>query len=326
MRILITGGVGFIGTNLVKKLLSKKSIKKIIIVDNFYSTSKLYLREFTSYSLQSHKNYRTSKKRVEIVKANICDKKFAEKITRGMDYVVHLAAESGVDISISNPSRAFKVNVNGTFNYLESSRLNNVKGFIFASSGSVFGDLPPPHTENLYRKPISPYGSSKLTIETFCESYSNVFNIDTTVLRFSNVYGSYSEHKNSVVHKYIRNILTGKQIIINGDGEHTRDYIYVEDIISAIIKCLKKINGSNSYHVGTGKETSLTKLIKVLKKIFIRYDIEDIKTKNVKRRIGDVRKNFTSFKKIKKDLKWKPSKSLENGLEATIKWYISRIK
>ena len=324
MNILVTGGMGFIGTNLVKKLLSKKSIKKIIIVDNFYSTSKIYLKEFTSFSLQNSKNYKKSKQRLEIIKANICDKKFAGEITKGIDYVVHLAAESGVDISISNPSRAFKVNVDGTFNYLESSRLNNVKGFIFSSSGSVFGDLPPPHTEDLYRKPISPYGSSKLTIETFCESYSNVFNIDTTVLRFSNAYGSYSEHKNSVVHKYIRNIISGKEIIINGDGEHTRDYIHVEDIVAAIVKCLKKTNGCNSYHVGTGKETSLIKLIKILKNLFIKYNIKDFKIKNVEQRIGDVRNNYTSFKKINKNLKWKPTKSLEKGLGDTIKWYLSR--
>ena len=175
-----------------------------------------------------------------------------------MDYVVHLAAESGIDVSINYPQKAFKTNVSSTFNYLEASRINNVKNFLFASSCAVFGDTRPPHNENISRKPISPYGSSKLTIESFCETYANVYDMNTSILRFSNAYGSFSKHKKSVVAKFIQDILKNKPIVINGNGNITRDFIHVSDICDAIFKCLiTNKSNCNIYHVATGKETSI---------------------------------------------------------------------
>ena len=136
--------------------------------------------------------------------------------------------------------KAFDTNVVGAFNYLEASRVNQVKQFILASSGAVFGNVKPPIKESDKRDPISPYGSSKLAIETYCETYSNIFKLGTTILRFSNAYGPYSQHKNSVIHKFIRNILANKSIRINGNGNHTRDFIFVDDIVNAIKLNFKK--------------------------------------------------------------------------------------
>ena len=322
MNILITGGLGFIGSNLVEYLLSKKTVKKIIIVDNFSKSSTKYLDMITKYNLfSSAKSYKRSSSRVEIIRADINNKEFAFKVTKKIDYIVHLAAESGVDISISKPYESFQTNVLGAYNYIEASRLNRVKRFIFASSGAVFGNSKPPLKESNNRAPISPYGSSKLTIETFCETYGNVFDINTTILRFSNAYGPYALHKQSIISKFITNILTNKPIIVNGNGSITRDYVHVSDICNAIYKSIKDRNGTKTYHVGTGKETSIKQLIKILKTRCFGYDI------NIKYgldRVGDMKKNYTSITKINKDLNWTPKISLVKGLSLTFKWFLSQ--
>ena len=262
MRILITGGVGFIGSNLLNYLSRKKSVKKIIIVDNFSKTNlknidkKLEYQYFTSFS-----QYKKSRKKIDIIRTSISKYSTALVLTKNIDYVVHLAAESGVDVSINKPKEAFDVNVVSAFNWLEASKVNNVKCFLFASSCAVFGNASPPHNEDISRKPISPYGSAKMTVESFCETYSNVYNISSVILRFSNAYGSYSNHKNSVISKFIKNILNNKTLVVNGTGSITRDFIHVDDICDAIYKSLvAKSNGNKTYHVATGKETSINQL------------------------------------------------------------------
>lgn len=322
MRVLITGGLGFIGSNLVDSLILKKSIKKIIIIDNFSKSSTKYLDSITKYQFfSSPKNYKSCNSRVQLIKADIKDKNFAFKISKNIDCIIHLAAESGVDVSISKPYESFQTNVLGAYNYIEACRLNEVKRFIFASSGAVFGDAKPPLKESNTREPISPYGSSKLTIETFCETYSKVFGLNTTILRFSNVYGPYALHKQSIVSKFINNILSGKSITVNGNGDVTRDYVHVSDICSAIYKSILDKDGAKTYHVGTGKETSIKQLIKIFKAECIGYDI------NIKYgldRVGDMKKNYTSITKIKKDLNWKPKVTLPKGFSQTFKWFMSQ--
>jgi len=322
MNILITGGLGFIGSNFVELLLSKKSIKKILIVDNFSKSSTKYLDTITKYKMfSSAQSYKSCSSKVQVIKADINNKEFAFKITKNIDYIIHLAAESGVDVSINKPYESFQTNVLGAYNYIEASRHNNIKRFIFASSGAVFGDTKPPLKETNPRIPISPYGSSKLTIETFCETYSNVFGLNTTILRFSNAYGPYSLHKQSIVSKFINNILNKKAIVVNGDGSITRDYIYVSDICNAIYKSIKDTSGVKTYHVGTGKETSIKELIRIFKKECINHDISIEYASN---RVGDMRKNYTSITKIKKHLKWSPKISLQKGFSQTFKWFLSQ--
>jgi len=322
MNILITGGLGFIGSNLVKSLINKKSIKQITIVDNFSKSNINYLDSIAKYKLfSSPKKYLKNKSKIQVIRADIKDFSFALKITKNIDYIVHLAAESGVDISISAPFESFSTNVQGSYNYLEASRVNNVKRFIFASSGAVFGDTKPPLKETNIKSPISPYGSSKLSMETFCETYSNVFNLNTTILRFSNAYGPYSSHKRSIVAEFISNILTSKPLIINGDGNITRDYIYVNDICDVICKMFHNKSESNIYHVGTGKETSIKNLIKTLNSIVKNNKYESFKVEYKKARVGDMKKNYTSISKIKKSLKWMPKINLDKGLKQTFEWF-----
>lgn len=323
MNILITGGLGFIGTNLTKYLLSKKIVKKIIIIDSFQKTSLKNIKSFAKYKYYSSvTSYKPSSNRLVVIKGDIKNSKVAIKLTNRMDYVVHLAAESGVDISISDPSKSFSNNVVGAFNYLDACRINKVKRFIFASSGAVFGNQKPPLTENMPKSPISPYGSSKLTIETYAETFSKVFNLKATVLRFSNAYGRYSQHKNSAVSKFIKLANLGKELTINGDGNHTRDFIHVNDIVDAIFLSFKDKDSFSVYHVSTGIETSLKQLIRIFKDSYKKFNIT-LNIKNIDERIGDMKKNYSSALKIKKNLGWAPNIKLDAGIRDTIDWYIN---
>ena len=210
----------------------------------------------------------------------------------------------------------------GTFNYLEASRINSIKNFIFSSSGAVFGDANPPMKIKYHKQPISPYGSSKLTIETYCYTYSSIFKIPTTVLRFSNAYGEYSSNKKSIVAQIIKSYLNDSDISIYGDGTQSRDFIYVKDICSAIIKCLKKSSGYNEHHIGTAKETSINELLKNLNAIFSKHYIKKPNVRYVKKRKGDMLNNSLDISKTKKVLNWTPLYSLNDGLINTVKWYL----
>ena len=323
MNILITGGLGFIGSNLTKYLLSKKIVKKIIIIDSFQKTSLNNIKSFAEYKYyKSVTSYKPSSNRLVIIKGDIKNSKVAIKLTKKIDYVIHLAAESGVDISISEPSKSFSNNVVGAFNYLDASRINNIKRFIFASSGAVFGDQKPPLTESMPKSPISPYGSSKLTIETYAETFSKVFDLKATVLRFSNAYGRYSQHKNSVVSKFIKLANLNKELTINGDGNHTRDFIHVNDIVKAIFLSLKDKDRFSVYHISTGIETSLKQLIKIFKDNYQKFNIT-LNVTNTEERVGDMKKNYSSPLKIKKKLGWSPDIKLDEGVKDTIDWYIN---
>ncbi|MBT5643558.1 MAG: NAD-dependent epimerase/dehydratase family protein [Gammaproteobacteria bacterium] len=324
MKILITGGLGFIGSNLLKLLSTKKEVKKIIIIDNFSKSSLKYINTICKYKYYSKsKDYKASNHKVTVIKADIMDYKLALKLTHNIDYIVHLAAESGIDASIDKPKESFNTNVNGTMNYLESARINKAKGFIFASSGAVFGTSKPPMKETYIRAPISPYGSSKLSIESFCETYSNVFNLNTTILRFSNAYGKYSLHKKSIITAFVKNIFNNKCISINGDGKHTRDYIFADDLCKAIYKAIIKCKGNNIFHISTGKETSINKLVDKMKYIFNNKSITLPKVINKKDRPGDIRFNSLSTSHTKKELKWANKTSIDLGLKKTIDWFLS---
>jgi len=324
MRVIITGGLGFIGINLAKYLLAKKTIKQIVIIDKMTESTTNNLSSFCKFRyFSSSKQYRKTKDKVVVIKANVMNKKFSENIVIKDDIIVHLAAESGVDISISHPEKSFNVNVVGAFNYLNAARIKKVKRFIFASSGAVFGKAKPPLTEKTIKGAISPYGSSKLTIESFCETFSGMFKLKTTVLRFSNCYGIYSDNKSSVISKFIKNINKGHVNYVNGNGMQTRDFIYVDDLVDAIYKSFSDKSDFSDYNVSTGKETSIKNLLKMLKDIYKNYD-KKVYIKYQKERLGDMKKNYAKPNKIIKSLNWNPRISLSDGLKTTVDWYSQR--
>ena len=327
MKILITGGLGFIGSNLVNYLIKKKRIKKIIIIDNQSKSDLTYLESICKYRyFKNIKDYKVNNSRVTVVNACTTNSNFSDQITKNIDCVVHLAAESGVDLNIKNPKKAFNINIKGTFNFLDACRVNKVKNFIFASSGAVFGNAKPPMSETTIKTPISTYGSSKLAIETFCETYSKLFNIKTTVLRFSNAYGPYSLHKKSIIANFLKNILDDKPLIINGDGKTTRDYVHASDISAAIYKSFYQKENYNNFNISTSIETSINDLVSIISSHTKKYDMRNIKVEHSQERIGDMKYNSMNPKKYMNKYKKNNFISLNTGIQKTIKWFISNYK
>jgi UDP-glucose 4-epimerase len=216
---LITGGCGFIGTNLIARLKKEHPEYKIRVLDNLLVGTKKDLSEvseFTEIGLQDISDP-TDNTEVKLAVGDIKDYKTCLSCAKGVDVIVHLAASTGVPLSVENPRIDMEANVIGTFNMLEAAGTHGVKKFIFASSGAPIGEVTPPIHEDLAPHPVSPYGASKLAGEGYCSAYHKTFGIETTALRFGNVYGPRSSHKSSVVAKFIRQALKGETLEIFGD-------------------------------------------------------------------------------------------------------------
>lgn len=177
MKYLVTGGCGFIGTNLINRILKNKD-NEVVVIDNLLVGSKDNLHP-----------------RAELVVENITDLSAALGVCKDIDVIIHLAANTGVPVSVKDPMKDCMSNVVGTLNYLEAARFNGVKKFIFASSSAVPGAYDPPYNEKLFIRPISPYGASKGAGESYCHVYNATYGVETIALRFSNVYGAFSMHK-----------------------------------------------------------------------------------------------------------------------------------
>lgn len=313
-RILVTGGAGFVGVNLIDFLLERTDWE-IRALDN------LSARDFTQ--LKNIENY--DEDRVEPVEGDIRNMEDVEKAVEGCDYVVNLAAQVGVVSSVEDPKHDADVNINGLLNVLEACKEEGVEKVVHASSAAPLGEVEPPVSEKDVPKPLAPYGASKLAGEGYCSAYAGSFDMDTVALRFSNVYGPYSGHKASVIHKFIRRILDGKELVVYGDGEQTRDYIHAEDISRGIYLSLeKKMDGFELVQLGTGKETSVNDLVEALERCCEKYDVEMSPVVNEDARAGEIRRNYTDITKAEEVLGFKPGVCLEEGLEETFGWFMER--
>lgn len=302
MNYLITGGLGFIGKNL-SLYLSEDKNNNIYIIDNNINDKDFTDRE-NIYVFMSD------------ITDIVCLNFLLDDISRcqNIDYVIHLAAESGVLPSIRNPIFSNKTNISGTLNILEWSRHSNVKRFIFASSGCVLGNATPPISEKSETKPISPYGVQKLACEHYCKIYNDLFGLNTTILRFSNIYGPLSYHKNSVVSAVLKRIAEKKPVIIFGDGTQTRDFLYIQDLISMIKLVLSDENvGGEIFQLGSGRETSILELLTIIKKFI---DIEEIDFHH--KREGEIFRSYTDITKFTNRYNWKPRYTIEDGIKETI--------
>ena len=315
MKILITGGCGFIGVNLVRYLL-KKGDYKIVVVDNFSVGKVEYLNE----AIQDLPN----KRLVQIVEGDIRNRDICEKVTQSIDVIVHLAAQAGVIPSIKDPFYDCEINIIGTLNLLYSAVKNKVDKFIFASSNAPVGEQVPPVNETKIPKPLSPYGASKLACEAYCSAFYHSYGLKTVIFRFSNVYGPYCLHKNSVVAKFIKDGILKGELTIYGDGKQTRDFIYVDDICQAIYLVLNYKNSDQIwgtlFHLGTGKETTILELAELVKSLFDKK----IKISFAPPRKGEIIRNYSDITKAQKLLGFKPSISLEEGVKKVYNWF--RIK
>jgi UDP-glucose 4-epimerase len=327
MNWLITGGCGFIGRNLIRRLKGDVD-NRILVVDNLSVGTRSDLAQvcqFDQFSIDRLTAGRgtRSDSRVSLVAADILDDGLAIALCRGIDTVVHLAANTGVAPSVENPRADCMTNVVGILNYLEASRINRVKKFVFASSGAPIGECTPPIHEELAPHPVSPYGASKLGGEAYCSAYYRTFGVETVALRFGNVYGPYSGRKDSVVAKFIKKALDEEPLVIYGDGHQTRDFIYIDDLIEAILLAVHTPDvGGEIFQIASNKETTVGELVEQLLPIFKAYEIRNLDVQYGARRLGDVRRNFSDTAKALKYLKWKPQVDLATGLEQTLKWFL----
>ena len=302
MRILITGGCGFIGANLLA---------------SFATAEDLSIRVFDNESLGKHEHI--SEFGAEFIKGDITDPNAFDQAMKGVDAVVHLAADTRVEDSLADPAHNFLVNVVGTFNLLKSMRAQGVERLVFASSGgTILGEAQCPVHENMLPNPISPYGASKLAGEGYLSAFAGAYGIKACSLRFSNVYGPRSFHKGSVVAKFFKEILAGKTLTIFGDGTQTRDYIYAADLCQGIIKALS-LGQTGVFQLGTGRPTTIDQLINQIREIVSpQYPVE---VEYTDFRSGEIVNNWCDISKAKEVLGFNPKTGLQDGLNATWQWF-----
>jgi UDP-glucose 4-epimerase len=318
--VLITGGCGFIGTSLIANLLSEGADYNIRVLDNFVNGSADDLSSVTMYKLVTPES--CSGPEVALIEGDIRDPDTALQCAQGVDCIVHLAANTGVAPSVENPRLDLDCNVVGTFNILEAARIQGVKQFIFASSGAPAGEVEPPIHEELPPHPVSPYGASKLAGEGYCSAYFRTFGIRTVCLRFGNVYGPGSKKKSSVVAKFIRHALAGETCVIYGDGSQTRDFLYIGDLIRSIQLCMAETIAGETFQIATGMERTVGEVADLISACLARRGIE-MQVRYDAPRLGDVKRNFADTGKARRILGWKPAVPLEQGIEATIDYFIN---
>ncbi len=321
---LITGGCGFIGTSLIKKLVEEGG-HNIRILDNLSVGTEKDLSKICNYSVINLHEIPLSfsnSSNIQLVIGDIKDPQTCILSSQDIDVIVHLAANTGVGPSVENPRLDMEANVIGTFNMLEAARQNKVKRFIFASSGAPVGECTPPIHEELAPHPVSPYGASKLAGEGYCSAYFRTFGIETVALRFGNVYGPGSGHKNSVVAKFIRNAINGETLEIYGDGRQTRDFIYIDDLISAVMLSATVSGiGGESFQIATNAETTVGELTKKLVNIMKQNGVNNISIIYGEQRQGDVKRNYSDTSKAFRMLGWTSKCNLEDGLLKTFLYF-----
>jgi len=323
MNWLITGGCGFLGTALIKRLLEDGE-HSVRVLDNLSTGTRDDIAMVTTYHELAPEALADSSTGVELIVGDILDEQLALKVSRGCDIIVHFAANTGVGPSVENPRADMLANVVGTFNYLEAARINGINRFIFASSGAPAGEVEPPIHEELPPHPVSPYGASKLAGEGYCSAYKRTFGVDTVMLRFGNVYGPGSIHKSSVVAKFIRRALAGEALEIYGDGTQTRDFIYIDDLIDAVILAAKVPGiGGEAFQIASSRETTVGEMADHLMNKLKEVGIENVQLINAESRLGDVKRNFSDTSKARNRLGWQPRIRLDEGLSKTIAYFLN---
>jgi UDP-glucose 4-epimerase len=299
-RVLITGGCGFIGANLVRFLAAR-----------------------TTWSLRVVDDHRAGAGHVpadlvEVWTGDVGDPAVLDDVLGDVDAVIHLASQTGVAPSLESPARDFEGNAATTFRVLEGCRTRGVQTFVFASSGAAIGDAPPPLHEELVPRPLSPYGAGKLVGEAYCQAYAGSFGMHTVALRFSNVYGPFSAHKKNAIPNFIKRSLKREDITIYGDGSQTRDFIHVDDLCDGILRALAAEDVAGEvFQLGTEVETSITELAELIRAL-TRADGEIVFEPG---RAGEVHRSRVDVSKARRLLGFDPRIGLHEGLAATAVWY-----
>jgi UDP-glucose 4-epimerase len=300
--VLITGGAGFIGSTLARVLTERGD--RVRILDDLSIGHRAYLDGV------SH----------ELVVASLANAEAVRDAVAGVDAVVHLAARAGIPDSVADPLGTFSVNVAQLLGALDAARLAGVGRFVFASSNAAAGDHEPPADEADLPHPVSPYGASKLAGEAYCQAYAATYGMAATALRFSNAFGPRSLHKKSVVATWLRAALAHEPITIHGDGEQTRDFVFVDDLAAAVIAALDAPAGAVAgelFQVGTGRETTINELAAAVGRAVGR----ELEIRREPARQGDVRRNVARVDKSADRLGYRARVAIDSGLEQTARWF-----
>jgi len=321
---LVTGGCGFLGTSFIRSLLEENG-HSVRIVDNLTVGTREDLASVGRFSESPAEDVGpmgTRDAEIELVAGDILDEGLAPRAAEGADVIVHLAANTGVAPSVEDPRKDCLSNVIGVLNYLEAARHGGVKRFVFASSGAAVGEVEPPLHEELASHPVSPYGSSKLAGEGYCSAYFRTFGVETVALRFGNVYGPLSGHKNSAVARFIKRAMDGETLEIYGDGTQTRDFIFIGDLIRAI-KLSATVDGVGGevFQIATSSETSVQELIDKLLPVLADAGMRDVEVRQTAPRLGDVQRNYSDTSKADRLLGWRAEVALDEGIRRTVAWF-----
>jgi UDP-glucose 4-epimerase len=306
--ILVTGGAGFIGSNLVSFLLKKGF--KVRVVDNF--------------SVGSKDNLPKNEKNLEVIKGDIRSLKTMKEVTKGCDIVFHLAIQC-VRKSIHSPLFVHHVNATGTLNVLEASRLNDVKKFIYISSSEVYGTaVNVPMKEEHLLAPTTVYGASKLAGEQYALAYQKTYGFPALVIRPFNTYG-YNEHfegqYGEVIPRFALRAMNGLPLHVFGDGLQTRDFTFVSDTVKGFWSVAEKGKVGEVYNIARGKEVSVLKIAKLIFKVLqVKGSIA-----HLPERPGDVRRHYANIQKAQHDVGFMPQVDIEQGLEEYIAWFKKEI-
>jgi len=306
MRIVITGGAGFIGSNLAE-VLALAPNNEVCVVDDL-STGKVENLPIASG--------------IEFIKGSITDLQLMNEVLADADFVFHQAALPSVQRSIEDPAHANEVNIRGTLNVLMAARDAGVKKVIYASSSSVYGDTPElPKREGMTLNPLSPYAVTKLVGEYYCKVFNDVYGLNTISLRYFNVYGPrqdpHSEYA-AVIPRFVSRVLRGEPPIIYGDGQQTRDFTFVKDVVNANILAMNS-DATGVYNIASGRRISIQELATLITRLTGRdSDLEPVFDKPRK---GDVRHSLADISRARAVMGYKPEYSLERGLEETLRWF-----
>ena len=309
-NICITGGCGFIGAQLAKHIQAVRPETQITLFDNMSVGSPAFVNEIFEDSIPSN---------IKFIEGDI--RNFSKMTSALVDitHVVHLAANTGVRVSIEQPELDKEVNVSGTFNVLKAALENKVQRVILASSGAVVGPKNPPMHEEMVPKPASPYAASKLATEVYASAFYHTWGLSSVALRFSNVYGPGSQNKGSLVAKFLRHAILGHPFEIYGNGEQTRDFIYISDLCDAVISAIENTQIEQEvFQISTGIETSVNEAIEQMSLLLQEYGLPVPKVSYTSQQPGELMKNHADPSKAHRLLNWKARVDLQNGLRETI--------
>ena len=318
--ILVTGGAGFIGSNLCEALLEKGN--KVVCLDNFATGKRENLEQLLKDS-----NF-------TLIEGDIRKLEDCLKATKDVDYVLHQAALGSVPRSIKDPITSNDVNVSGFLNMLVASRDNGVKRFVFAASSSTYGDSESmPKVEDIIGKPLSPYAITKYVNELYADIFSKTYGLETIGLRYFNVFGRKQDPNGAyaaVIPKFVSQLMSGESPVINGDGNYSRDFTYIDNVIQANLLSLVTTNEkaiNTVYNVAYGDRNTLNDLMGYLKEYLSEFDgkISSLEVIYGPNRVGDIPHSHASVYKAKELLNYNPQFTLQQGLKQAVKWYCENL-